>query len=164
MNPTRRSLLAAALWPLPALALDIGQRAPELEWPDSGFGRRLSDLAGQVVYLDFWASWCTPCRQSFPWLNEMQRRYGSQGLQVVGINLDAERADADRFLARYPAQFALVFGGGVEAAQRLGVQGLPSSVLVGADGRVLHQHLGFKPDDRDGLEAQIRAALQARSR
>jgi thiol-disulfide isomerase/thioredoxin len=162
MNPRRRLLLAATLWPLPVMAQEVGQRAPDIEWPDSGLGARLADLAGQVVYLDFWASWCTPCRLSFPWLNEMQRRHGSQGLRVVGINLDARRADADRFLARHPAQFALVFAGGVEAAQRLGIQGLPSSVLVGADGRVLHRHLGFKLDDRDELEALIRAALPAR--
>src|SRR5262245_36267509 len=64
---------------------------------------------GDVVWLDFWASWCVPCRHSFPWMNAMQDKYGPLGLTIVAVNLDAERSDADRFLATMPAGFRIQF-------------------------------------------------------
>src|SRR5262245_55408274 len=69
----------------------------------------LSHYRGRLVLVDFWASWCAPCRQSFPWLNEMQSRYGKRGLVVVGVNVDRQRADADRFLKETPAKFQIVY-------------------------------------------------------
>src|SRR5689334_21183120 len=61
----------------------------------------LSPLRGRVVYLDFWASWCAPCRQSFPWMESMQQTYAAQGLSVLAINVDHDRADAERFLKEF---------------------------------------------------------------
>ncbi|MDX1802514.1 MAG: TlpA disulfide reductase family protein, partial [Alcanivorax sp.] len=97
----------------------------------------------KVIYVDFWASWCGPCRRSFPWLNEMQKRYGDRGFTVVGVNLDPKRDDANRFLAAYPASFPLVFDPDGAYAEKYSLKGMPSAVLLNADGKVLARHVGF---------------------
>ncbi|WP_341886891.1 TlpA disulfide reductase family protein [Variovorax sp. YR752] len=150
--------LAAAV---PSLALEPGQAAPELRLalPDAA---TLAALKGQVVYLDFWASYCGPCRRSFPWMNQMQARYGERGLRVVAVNLDSKRADAERFLAQVPAQFAIAYDPAQESPQRFGVKAMPSALLIGADGRVLRMHSGFQDEQRAELEAAITQALAAR--
>ncbi len=147
---------------LSAQALELGQSALDIELPGARVAR-LSELRGKVVYVDFWASWCGPCKQSFPWMNEMQKKYATQGLQVLAINLDAKRADADSFLAQNPALFALAFDPKGESARRVGVTAMPTSVLVGADGKVVYLHRGFSNDDRAALESRIAAALKASS-
>jgi len=164
----RRRMVAAALlaaggigaWP--ALAIEAGQPAPDVELPAAiDAAPRLSALKGKLVYVDFWASWCGPCRQSFPWMNEMQAKYGAKGLQVVAINLDAKRADADAFLAQVPARFGLAFDAAGSSAKRFGVKGMPTSVLIGRNGEVLMVHQGFREDERQALEARLAAALAA---
>ena len=153
------SLMAAASG---ASAIEAGQPAPAFSLPKQGGGAlALSDLKGQVVYLDFWASWCGPCRQSFPWMNEMQARYGGQGFKVVGVNVDAKTADAEKFLSQVPAQFAVAFDAKGETPGKYAVQGMPTSMLIGADGRVVKVHSGFRADDRKDLEAAIEGALKA---
>ena len=149
--------------PLQVAALEIGQLAPDLELADSHLGRRLSELRGKVVYVDFWASWCGPCRQSFPWMNAMQRKYAGKGLQIIAINVEADRGDALRFLARYPADFAVLFDDRGHTPRQFDVKGMPSSVLIGRDGIVRHVHLGFRLDDRDDLESRLTAALASTS-
>ncbi len=151
-------LLMALAAPL-ALALDVGQPAPDVDLPDSAVAQKLSDLKGKVVYVDFWASWCGPCKQSFPWMNEMQRKYGSKGLQIVAINVDAKRADADKFLAQNSTAFALAFDAKGESPRRFGIKGMPTSALIGADGKVLYVHQGFRMEERAELEARLAAAV-----
>ncbi len=146
-----------------ASAADASQVMPQIELVGGSGTPKLSELQGKVVYIDFWASWCGPCRQSFPWMNDMQRKYGGSGLQIVGINLDAKRADADRFLSQLPAQFALAFDGKGESAKRFGVKGMPTSVLIGKDGKVLLVHQGFREEDRKSLEEKLVAALAAKA-
>ena len=85
---------------------EAGQPAPAFALPNAkGDTFVLERMRGKVVYVDFWASWCGPCRRSFPWMNEMQQKYGEQGLVIVGVNVDKKRSDADRFLAQLPATF-----------------------------------------------------------
>lgn len=114
----------------------------------------------RVIYVDFWASWCVPCRKSFPWLNDMQARYGDQGLVVVGVNLDARQEDADRFLASYPASFPLVMDPSGMLGDRYQLQGMPSAVLLDADGHELHRHIGFRADKADEYEALLKTLLK----
>lgn len=153
--------LGLCLQSSPAGAVEAGQVAPEIELPGATGAANLAALKGKVVYVDFWASWCGPCRQSFPWMNEMQRKYGAQGLQVVGINVDARRSDADRFLSEVPASFALAFDPKGDQARKAGVKGMPTALLVGADGKVVTLHQGFREQDRAELEATLVAALAA---
>jgi thiol-disulfide isomerase/thioredoxin len=152
-------VLAAALEATSASALDQGAAAPQFDLPGKDGTVQLAKFQGKLVYVDFWASWCGPCRQSFPWMNEMQAKYGARGLQVVGVNLDAKSDDARRFLAETPARFAIAFDPAGATPRAYGIKGMPSSVLVGPDGKVLYQHAGFKAADRAELEHVIQKAL-----
>jgi thiol-disulfide isomerase/thioredoxin len=120
------------------------------------------DLAryhGKVVVVDFWASWCKPCRQSIPWLNEMRSRYASQGLVIVGVNVDAERADAERFLQKTPIEFDVVFDSRGELARRYALKGMPSSLVFDRDGKLIATHLGFQQATKSAREADLRQLL-----
>jgi thiol-disulfide isomerase/thioredoxin len=119
----------------------------------------LAALKGRVVYLDFWASWCGPCRQSFPWMNDLQRALDKQGLVIVGVNLDQERSDADRFLDSLRPTFRIAFDPAGTLAERYHVHGMPTSVLIARDGKTLLVHQGFRIKEREALEAEIREAL-----
>ena len=114
---------------------------------------------GKVVMIDFWASWCVPCRRSFPWMNDMLRKYGDQGLVIVAVNLDKERAAADAFLAEVPAEFEIEFNPDASLAKAYGVEGMPTSFVLGRDGQLIAQHLGFKVKKQDEYEAVLVAAL-----
>ena len=118
----------------------------------------LSAYKGKLVYLDFWASWCGPCAESFPWLNRMQEKYGAD-LVVVGANVDTDARAADTFLKKHPARFEIVRDPAGALAEHYRIEGMPSSVLLGPDGRVLHQHSGFRSHQTAEYEAAIRAAL-----
>lgn len=166
MTMTTRSMGAAALLAAalamtgaPAGAVELGAPAPALQLPGLAGPVDSLTLKGKVVVLDFWASWCAPCKRSFPWWNEMQAKYGARGLQVVGVNVDRKRSDADAFLAAAAPRFAIAFDGAGDTPKRYAVKGMPTTVIVGADGSVLGRHEGFKDDDRSALEAAIVAAL-----
>lgn len=173
MNPHRKPLsvrtrlmagalvLAAAA---PALALKVGDAAPAFDLPaKSGGTLSLAGLRGQYVYVDFWASWCGPCKQSFPWMNTLQAKYSAQGLKVVAINVDEQAADANRFLAEAPANFAIAFDSRGATPGTWGVQGMPTSFLVGPDGKVLFVHQSFKAGEAGEVEAKIASLLQGRA-
>jgi len=128
----------------------IGRAAPPAE---------LAPVEGRVVWVDFWASWCVPCRRSFPWLNSMHRKYGPDGLQIIAVNLDKDRALADKFLAEVPAEFALRFDPAGNLAKHFGVQAMPSSYLIDADGNVLATHAGFRTGEAAEYERAIQEAL-----
>jgi cytochrome c biogenesis protein CcmG, thiol:disulfide interchange protein DsbE len=119
----------------------------------------LDTLRGRVVYLDFWASWCAPCRQSFPWMQQMQQQYRADGFEVIAVNLDQYRADADRFLRTYPTQLRLVFDSEGALATRFDVQGMPMSLLIDRHGATRFTHIGFLPKDRAVYESEIRALV-----
>lgn len=121
--------------------------------------RALDAPPGKPVYVDFWASWCTPCAQSFPWLNSVQQRFGSE-IHVVGVNVDTNKSDAARFLQRYPARFALHYDPAGELAAQYQLEGMPSAVLLSPAGKVLWQHSGFRTDEIPDYEAAILSALK----
>ncbi len=98
---------------------------------------------GDVIYLDFWASWCAPCRKSFPWMNTVQEKYQSQGFNVISINLDAEKSLAEKFLIETPANFTVIYDPKGKIAKHFKIQGMPSSMLIGRDGKIKLRHTGF---------------------
>ncbi|MDG1815260.1 MAG: TlpA disulfide reductase family protein [Glaciecola sp.] len=102
----------------------------------------LTDLEGKVVYVDFWASWCVPCRRSFPWMNQMQQQYGDE-LVILAINLDQEPELAQQFLMDNPSAFHVEFNPSGELAQAYQVIGMPSSYLIDKRGQVRFAHTGF---------------------
>ncbi len=122
----------------------------------------LAQHRGKIVLLDFWASWCEPCRHSFPWLNEMQTKYGDR-LVVIGVNVDHERRDAERFLAEVPAHFQVIYDPAGELATRYEVMGMPSSYLFDTSGTLVDKHIGFRKAARAEREAELRELLGAPS-
>lgn len=123
----------------------------------------LARFQGQVVVVDFWASWCKPCRESIPWLNQMRSRYGAQGLVIIGINVDAERSDADRFLRDVPIEFQVLYDPQGKLAQQFHLQGMPSTFVYGRDGKLAHTLLGYREARRAEHEAQIQALLSGKT-
>lgn len=119
----------------------------------------LDSFRGRVVYLDFWASWCAPCRQSFPWMQKMQEVYGAQGFEVVAVDVDKSRQDADRFLATFHPTFEVHFDPNGDLAERFKVQGMPTGVLIDRRGVVRFAHIGFLPVDRVAYENELRQLL-----
>jgi cytochrome c biogenesis protein CcmG, thiol:disulfide interchange protein DsbE len=118
-----------------------------------------NDYRGRVVYLDFWASWCTPCRQSFPWMQAMKDAYERQGLTIIAVNLDRRREDADKFLARFHPNFAVRFDPEGQLAERYRVQGMPTSVIIDRRGVQRYAHIGFRPVDLGAYESELRNIL-----
>ena len=143
-----------------AFAATVGDAAPSFALPTAeGTTIDLERLRGQVVYVDFWASWCGPCRRSFPWMNDMQRRYGGRGLTIVAINVDAKREDAERFLRQFPASFAVAFDSGGATPRAYGVKAMPSSFIIDARGTVAGIEHGFLDERRAGLEETLRSLV-----
>ncbi len=157
----RRCVLAlVALIALPTTAIEVGEIAPgfDLEGPQGAV--KLSDYRGKTVYLDFWASWCGPCRQSFVWMNAMQARYASKGLYMVGISVDKNRQDALSFLKNNPANFNLAFDQAGTTPKNYAIKVMPTSLLIGPNGKVLSVHRGFRDEERAQREQDIQQALQ----
>jgi len=146
-----------------AHAAAAGEAAPAFSLlTAAGDAVSLEQLRGKVVYVDFWASWCAPCRRTFPWMNEMQRKYGGRGLAIVAVNVDKKRADAERFLAQVPAEFPIVYDAGGATPSAYGVKGMPSAYLVDPAGRIVAVEQGFREEAAAELEARVRALLPAK--
>ncbi len=122
----------------------------------------LDEYHGKVVLLDFWASWCVPCRRSFPWMNQMQQKYGDSGLVIIGVNMDAEADAAQAFLDEYPANFEIIEDPDGDLAREYGVVAMPSSYVIDRDGELATRHLGFKVKKQDEYESVLVEALQNR--
>lgn len=120
---------------------------------------QISVLKGRVIYVDFWASWCVPCRESFPWLNVMEAKYSDKGLTVISVNLDAQRSHAEDFLKEYPATFGVVYDPKGKVARKYQLRGMPSSFIVGRDGKVIESHVGFSKEKQHQYEQELREAL-----
>ena len=146
--------------PAPARAVEAGAAAPNFSLPTAkGEPLALDKLRGRVVYVDFWASWCAPCRRSFPWMNEMQQKYGAKGFTIVAINVDKKRADAEKFLAQIPANFPVVYDEAGVTPAAYAVKGMPSSYLVDPRGNITYVERGFVDENKAPLEERVKALL-----
>jgi cytochrome c biogenesis protein CcmG/thiol:disulfide interchange protein DsbE len=119
----------------------------------------LRNLQGKVVLLDFWASWCGPCRQSFPWMSELQRRYGSD-LVVLAVNVDQDRALAEQFLKATPAAFRIEYDPAGALATQFDVTSMPTSFVIDRHGQVRERHRGFREAQRAEREHTIAKLLK----
>ena len=159
-----RSILAAALL---TLSLTAGAAppapapAPDFALPSrDGSEVRLSDLKGQVVMINFWATWCGPCRQEMPLLEQLQARYGPLGFTLLGVNVEPDPAAASAWLKSVTVTFPILFDTRNAVAESFGVQGMPSSVFVDREGRVRYVHRGYKSGDEAQYADLIRSLVK----
>lgn len=171
IEPQTRRLAALALTALLASAsctaaeqLAAAQDAPaapacKLSLDQDATPGELAQYRGQVVYVDFWASWCGPCRQSFPFMNQLHSELGDKGLTVLAINLDEEAADAQSFLANHAASFKVVGGANQDCAAAFNVEAMPSSYLIDRAGKLRYVHHGFRAGDAEVLRTLAASLL-----
>ncbi|MBK7141986.1 MAG: TlpA family protein disulfide reductase [bacterium] len=133
----------------PATLQEIGA-----DWSDS------NQVAGKVVYLDFFASWCTPCALSFPFMKELSRTYADSGLQIIAIDLDKDSSEATIFLERMRPPFKIVMDPEGNLAKRYDLKAVPSSFIYGRDGTLRELHQGFVSADTTKIRAEIVALLK----
>jgi peroxiredoxin len=140
------------------IAAEIGSKAPDcaLTKINDKQPYDLQQFQGEVLYVDFWSSWCPPCAKSIPFLNELDRDLKNSGLQVIGVNMDQAPEDAKAFLAKYPANFTVVSDANETCAKGFDVQAMPSSYLIDRNGVIRHIHLGF----RDGEAKELRVLAE----
>ncbi len=154
--------LAALTWP--AAATDGAVPAPAFTLASRAGGEvSLADLKGQVVMINFWASWCGPCRKEFPALDQIYAKYKPMGFTLVAINVESDKADAEKFLATTPASFPILFDPDGKVSGNYGVSAMPTTVLVDRQGRVRWLHRAYKPGDEAKYIEQIRAALREKA-
>ena len=123
----------------------VGDQFPPL----SGFkleGKLPDATKAKVVFVDFWASWCNPCVESFPVLNDLNKKYGDRGLVIIGVNLDESKADMDHFLKDNPATFGVVRDASEQVVKKLHLRTFPSSFVLDSEGKVRFLHAGFHGD------------------
>lgn len=123
----------------------------------------LSDYRGKIVYVDFWASWCGPCRKSLPLLSDMRDRLKDAGdFEILAINLDAKTEDAERFLKEFPVTYPVLLDPKGTTSQKYDLVGMPTSYLIDQSGDIVSTHQGFRAGDIEKIEAEI-ALLRKRA-
>ena len=147
-----------------SLAADGDDSAPDFTLPgDNGQAVSLSDLRGQVVMINFWASWCGPCRQEMPLLEQIHQRYESLGFTLLGVNVEENSSDAKAFLQDRPVSFPILFDPDNGVSKLYDVVAMPSTVLIDRQGNVRYLHHGFKPGYENDYQDQVRALVRERS-
>ena len=136
-------------------------QAPEFRLASRSGGEiSLSQLRGQVVMINFWASWCGPCRQEFPVLDAMYRKYRPMGFTLLAINVESDPADAERFLAATPVTFPVAFDAGNAVSSSYGVSAMPTTLIIDRKGQVRWLHRAYKPGDENEYLDRVRALLK----
>ena len=159
------ALAAAALLVLAAPAARgadvVGQPAAAFTLPARGGAPvSLAALRGQVVMVNFWASWCGPCREEFPLLDQMYAKYRPMGFTLLGVNVEPEAKDAEGFLAKTPVRFPILLDRDNTLTKLYRVDGMPSTVLIDRNGVVRWMHRGYKAGDENEYLDQLRALLR----
>jgi peroxiredoxin len=157
----RRFAAITLMLAVSAMASATDGPAPDFSLPDkSGTTLSLSAFSGQVVLLNFWASWCGPCREEMPLLDALQQRYESLGFTMLGINVEEDSSAADRFLQSTPVSFPILYDRENSVSKLYDVIAMPSTVLIGRDGRVRYVHHGYEPGYENDYQNQIRELVK----
>jgi peroxiredoxin len=138
--------------------------APDFTLTDAnGQSVTLSDLRGQVIMINFWASWCGPCRQEMPLLEQIHQRYEPLGFTLLGVNVEKNPADGQAFLKERPVSFPVLYDPENDISKLYDVVAMPSTVLIDRQGNVRYLHHGYKPGYENDYQDQIRALARERS-
>lgn len=153
---------------LATLFLSVAVHAGDLSGPAPQFtlstfdGKKVSlkDFKGQVVMINFWASWCGPCRQEMPILNELYKKYKKVGFTLLGINLDEDMADAEAFIKKTPVNFPILHDPEGKVADLYKNQAMPSSYFIDSKGNLSYLHQGYRPGEEKDYEKAILKLLK----
>ena len=138
-----------------------GQTAPDFALKSAGGDNlRLSEYRGDVVMVNFWATWCGPCRQEMPLLDELYSRYGRVGFSLLGVNIDDDQSKAMNMVSELGVSFPVLFDSRKEVSRLYEVEAMPVTVLIDREGTVRYVHLGYKPGYEDKYLDQIRSLLR----
>jgi thiol-disulfide isomerase/thioredoxin len=156
-----RSFSKLAVKILLAATLALSLSAPDRAVAENHAGvLNIENYKGKVVYLDFWAAWCVPCRASFPWMRKMQKRYGKDGLKMVTVNVDRDTALAKKFLKDHGANsLNVIYDPDGKLAERFDLQGMPSSFIFNRNGKLVYSHIGFHVKECEEYETKIKEVL-----
>jgi peroxiredoxin len=160
------SLLGAGLATVLSLSASAGAIAPGVQAPgfqlhtSASTDLSLSDLKGRVVLINFWASWCGPCRQEMPVLEQLYRKYKSAGFTLLGVNVEPKAADAEAFLKSMPVSFPILLDPDSKVSRLYEVSGMPSTVILDRSGKVRYVHHGYKPGEESEYLDQIRTLVR----
>lgn len=144
-----------------AHAVQVGKPAPAFSLPALNGARpvTLDQFRGKVVFVDFWASWCGPCRQSLPLYEKLRADFAAEPFVILAVNVDENEADAKAFLREHPVNYTILRDPQGTAPKAFGVAGMPSSYLIDRNGVVRGVQIGFEPKDIKALRARIRGLL-----
>lgn len=141
-------------------AKEVSGPAPDFTLASaSGKNIKLSELRGEVVMVNFWASWCGPCREELPLLDELYQQYRDYGFTLLGVNVDENRAAADKLLEQIPVSFPVLYDPASAVSELYQVDAMPSTILIDRDGNLRHLHRGYKPGYEDKYDAEIKALV-----
>lgn len=154
-------LILLAVVALPAGSVTLQERAPDFTLKSlEGSNLRLEEYRGQVVLINFWASWCGPCRQEMPLLDRLHQRYVDAGFSVLGVNVEGEEAPARSLVDRIPVTFPVLIDTGQAVSELYRLQAMPSTVVVDRDGVVRYIHRGYKPGDEAKYVEVVKALIR----
>jgi thiol-disulfide isomerase/thioredoxin len=140
--------------------IKVGEKFPTLA-EQKLEGTLPDSLKDKVVMVDFWASWCGPCAESFPAMDELQKKYGPQGLVIIAVNVDEKKADMEAFLKKRKISFTVVRDATQKLVEQTGIPTMPSSFLMDADGKVMFVHTGFRGSEtKKKYEQEIESLLK----
>jgi thiol-disulfide isomerase/thioredoxin len=168
MNTSSNKIKLAGTLAALLLSLNLATAAGALKEGDTfpdlakfGLEGTLPDLKGKVVLVDFFASWCGPCKESFPAMDELQKKYGEKGFVILAINLDKKKSDMEEFVKKHPASFPIVRDGANKLVSEVKIATMPSSFLLDKEGKVRSAHRGFKGEESvKKYSAEIEALLK----
>jgi peroxiredoxin len=155
------TVAACFLLTQPLAALENGEVSPDFALTgENGKAVRLSDHAGKIIYLDFWASWCATCANSLKWMEGLQQKYGDQNFQVITVNVDENQSDAMAMLKKTGANILVGFDPEGTTPSTYQVDAMPSSYLIGKNGKIIAVHKGLNTSEMRSIESSIRDSLK----
>ena len=154
-------IVAALVIALPAVAADPTGPAPQFVLPAKGGSQiNLAQYKGQVVMLNFWASWCGPCRQEMPLLESIYKQYKKSGFTLIGVNVEPDSKAADKWLEQTPVTFPVIYDKESTVSKSYDVSGMPSTVIIDRKGNLRYLHHGYKPGDESEYLNSIRSLIR----
>jgi len=166
LNKASKLLSVFSLGVLMSLSLNtwaetVGGAAPDFTLKSNqGKNIRLQELRGEVVMLNFWASWCGPCRQEMPLMNDIYEEFKDLGFTILAVNVDEDSADADRFLSKVPVDFPVLYDNKSKVSEMYKVDAMPTTVLIDRDGNRRFHHRGYKPGYEDDYAKQVKKLVR----